>query len=138
MQRRRWIITIVPTLALLASIGIGLDIFSQDVSHAQASSPQPQAAVGAAFTYQGRLTDAQGAPLTGTYDFEFELYDGRGSGASQVGSTITVNDKQVDDGLFTVELDFGTNVFAGDPRWLEIYVRPGSSTSGYAQLLPRQ
>jgi hypothetical protein len=125
-------------LALLASVGAGLDLFSQDVTQAQAQSTRPQAAVGTAFTYQGQLTDDQGNPLTGSYDFEFELYDGSGSGANQVGSAITVSGKQVDNGLFAVQLDFGSSAFNGDERWLEIHVRDAGSGSGYATLTPRQ
>jgi hypothetical protein len=42
----------------------------------------------------------------------------------------------VQNGLFTVELDFGS-VWDGSPRYLEIRLRPGTSTGGYQQLLPR-
>jgi hypothetical protein len=96
-----------------------------------------QADIGTAFTYQGRLTDSAGNPLTGAYDFEFKLYDAAGSG-SQVGSTVPQNDIPVSQGHFTVMLDFGLGRFTGNPRWLEISVRPGASLSGYALLTPRQ
>ena len=93
-------------------------------------------AVEGAFTYQGRLNDG-GDLANGTYDFEFKLYDAA-SGGSQVSSTVTKDDVTVTDGLFTVELDFGDGVFTGDARWLEIGVRPGSSTGAYTTLTPRQ
>ncbi len=93
-------------------------------------------AVEGAFTYQGRLNDG-GDLANGTYDFEFKLYSAA-SGGSQVGSTVTKDDVTVTDGLFTVELDFGSGVFTGDARWLEIGVRPGSSTGAYTTLTPRQ
>jgi hypothetical protein len=35
-------------------------------------------------------------------------------------------------------LDFGTNAFNGQARYLQIWVRPGSSTGGYTPLSPRQ
>jgi hypothetical protein len=110
------------------------------LSMAQGPEPQggvtPQAALGTVFTYQGRLTDG-GSPANGTYDFQFKLYDAASSGA-QVGSTITMEDVTITDGLFTVALDFGSNAFTGDARYLEIGVRPGSSTGAYTTLTPRQ
>ena len=83
------------------------------------------APMGTAFTYQGRLTDAN-TPAEGLYDFEFELYDDA-TADSQKGGTIDVDDVDVVDGYFTVHLDFGDdpNIFNGDARWLEIAVRPG-------------
>ncbi len=88
------------------------------------------------FTYQGRLTDA-GSPANGTYDLRFILYDAE-TGGAQVGSIVTKDDVAVANGLFSVELDFGANAFRGDARWLEIAVRPGSSTGAYTVLSPRQ
>jgi predicted regulator of Ras-like GTPase activity (Roadblock/LC7/MglB family) len=55
-----------------------------------------------------------------------------------VGSTVTVDDQGVSNGLFTVVLDFGGEVFAGNARWLEIRVRDGASTGAYTALAPRQ
>jgi hypothetical protein len=49
-----------------------------------------------------------------------------------------VNDLDVIDGYFTAELDFGSDVFSGDGRWLDISVRPGDSTGGFTNLSPRQ
>ncbi len=95
------------------------------------------ATMGTVFTYQGRLLDANDA-ADGLYDFEFKLFDDPCTGTQQ-GSTIDVNDLDVIDGYFTVELDFGS-VFNGDVRWLEIAVRPGDSidANDFAILIPRQ
>jgi len=94
--------------------------------------------MGTAFTYQGRLTDAN-SPAEGLYDFQFEIYDAL-DGGSQQGSTVDVNDLDVTDSYFTVELDFGSSVFIGDARWLQIAVRPGESSDpdDFATLSPRQ
>jgi hypothetical protein len=91
--------------------------------------------IGTAFTYQGQLTDA-GTPATGTYDFQFALYDAA-VGGSQVGPIVTSNDVVVANGLFTVPLDFGA-VFSGSKRFLDISVRPGSSSGTYTPLASRQ
>ncbi|MBE7472481.1 MAG: hypothetical protein DPW09_22660 [Anaerolineae bacterium] len=95
-----------------------------------------QAAIGTAFTYQGRLTDG-GNPANGSYDLEFKLYDGAAGGA-QIGSTITKDNVAISGGLFTVELDFGGSAFDGTARWLQIGVRPGNDAGAYTALSPRQ
>jgi hypothetical protein len=89
-----------------------------------------------AFTYQGKLTDGS-APASGLHDFEFKLHADNG-GDAQVGETVSVEDVNVNGGLFTVALDFGGKVFDGRHRWLEIAVRPGASTGAYTTLDPRQ
>jgi hypothetical protein len=95
-----------------------------------------QSLMGTAFTYQGLLIDG-GNPANGEYDFEFKLYDAS-SGGTQIGSTVTLGDVTVTEGLFTVKLDFGSGAFNGDARWLDIGVRPGASTGAYTTLDPRQ
>jgi len=76
--------------------------------------------VGTAFTYQGYLTDGSN-PADGTYNFEFALYDAASDG-SQIGSTQTKSGVTVSDGLFSVSLDFGSNAFDGNNRYLEVKV----------------
>jgi len=94
--------------------------------------------MGTAFTHQGRLSDAN-SPADGLYDFEFEVYDAL-DGDSQQGSTVSENDIDVINGYFTVGLDFGGSVFTGDARWLQIAVRPGTSSDpcDFTTLSPRQ
>lgn len=92
------------------------------------------AQMGTAFTYQGRLSEA-GVPAEGEYDFEFKLYDDPNVVVGvQQGSTVNKDDQQVSAGLFTVQLDFGSDVFDGDTRYLEIGVRPGAETGAYTTL----
>jgi hypothetical protein len=96
------------------------------------------APMGTAFTYQGHLYDANYA-ANGLYDFQFKLYDAN-SGGVQLGNDVNKPDFDVIDGYLTVELDFGTGVFTGDARWLEIGVRPGdlNDPNVYTSLSPRQ
>jgi len=98
------------------------------------------APMGTAFTYQGRLADAN-SPTEGEYDMEFKLFDQEG-GSNQFGNTVTKDEVDVIDGYFTVQLDFvnDANVFDGDARWLQIGVREGKfeDPNVYVALSPRQ
>src|SRR5208282_211313 len=66
-------------------------------------------AQGTAFTYQGQLTDGTNA-ATGSYDLTFALFSDS-NGVSQVGGTVTNTGTAVNNGLFTVMLDFGSGIF---------------------------
>jgi len=94
------------------------------------------APAGTAFTYQGRLMDANG-PADGKYDFEFRLFQDSVLNSFQVGATIDINDLDVIDGYFTVLLDFGNNAFTGDARWLEVGFKPWDSEERCTILSPR-
>lgn len=78
-----------------------------------------QAPLSSGFTYQGSL-DSGGAPANGSYDLQFKLFN---SLSVQVGSTTCADNVSVVDGLFTVQLDFGVDVFNGEARSLEVGVR---------------
>jgi len=96
--------------------------------------------MGTAFTYQGRLLDAN-SPADGLYDLRFKLYDDPNVVAgNQLGGTIDINTLDVIDGYFTVELDFGRGIFDGNAVWLEIGVRLGEfgEQNAYTILSPRQ
>ncbi len=114
--------TAVIVLLLLALLGSS--------SHAQAPVPEAEqvASVETTFTYQGQLK-RDGDPVNDTCSFEFRLYDAP-SGGNPVGQPITTT-VPVQDGLFTVGLDFG-NLF-DQSRWLGIRVQcPGDA--GYVDL----
>jgi hypothetical protein len=136
MNSRRLLIVLAATLAVIASVPIASALGKSSSSPASQQKILALTAVGSAFTYQGRLTDA-GSPANGTYDFQFILYDAL-TGGTQIGTTQAVNDLQVTNGLFTTTLDFGATAFDGNARWLEIGVRPGAATGTYTLLSPRQ
>ncbi|UCF35191.1 MAG: hypothetical protein JSV78_07775 [Phycisphaerales bacterium] len=98
-----------------------------------------QTPVGTAFTYQGQIKQA-GEPLDDTADFEFSLWNDPNSvdPGDQVGPTVAADNVSVDNGLFTVILDFGASIFTGDARWLEIAVRSPAGGGGFTTLSPRQ
>ena len=88
-----------------------------------------------AFTYQGKLND-NGSPANGIYDLRFAVYDAVTNGLSQ--GVVTNAPTTVSNGLFTVQLDFGSGVFNGAARWLEIGVRTNGDVGVYSSLSPRR
>jgi hypothetical protein len=98
-------------------------------------------AMGTAFTYQGRLTD-NGVPANDDYDFQFMLCDAQSDSCEVAGTTVTCTVDPtptcVEGGLFTVEVDCGSDVFNGNARWLKIGVRKTSEGGAYETLTERQ
>jgi N-acetylneuraminic acid mutarotase len=94
-----------------------------------------QAAMTTAFMYHG-LLEVGGVPANGSYDFKFRIYNAPTLGTQQ-GFEITAIGITVNNGLFTVQLDFTSVPFGDDPRWLEIDAADGGSGS-FTTLSPRQ
>ena len=92
-------------------------------------------AQGTALTYQGRLNN-NGAPAHGSYDLQFTILDAP-TGGSQIGSAQTASAVAVNNGLFTVTLDFGSGVFNGADRWLLLSVKTNGAAS-FTPLTPPQ
>jgi hypothetical protein len=89
------------------------------------SSPQLAvlaAPLGTAFTYQGQLKQG-GQPVTGTCGLQFSLFDAPAGGTQVGNSPQTVLNVPVNNGLYTVELDFGASPFTGQATWLELAPR---------------
>ena len=86
------------------------------------------------FTYQGRLLSGT-LPANGNFDFTFTLFDAI-TGGTQLGSTVTLTAVDVNNGVFSVRIDFG-NQFPGAARFLEIGVKD-SGGAAFAVLTPRQ
>jgi hypothetical protein len=147
MTSKKWIIlgiVVMASLLLVATVVAGPAAQSSEAEGANqrlaADAPAGSldiavaSPVSTSFTYQGQLKDG-GEPVNDTCNLQFRLYD-QATGGAQVGSLINAT-VPISDGLFTVSLDFGSAVFAGDARWLEIAVQcPGDA--GFATLSPRQ
>lgn len=127
-------IVFLAALALVVGLGTAISI---------AGEPMP---MGTSFTYQGRL-DQDDEPTDGQYDFRFMLYDSNDYGdpcqvaddPCQIGDTVYVHAIDVEEGLFTVELDFGPDGFTGEKRWLDIAVRSqAAAIKEYTPLTPWQ
>src|SRR5215207_7671330 len=72
------------------------------------------------FTYQGKLTDSGAAQSS--YQMQFALFDAA-VGGNQIGATLSNGAVAVNQGVFSVQLDFGASVFTGADRFLQISVR---------------
>jgi len=120
-------------LALRVTIGL-VAVVLLVVSPSYAQTP-----VGTAFTYQGQLKQA-GVPVDNTADFEFTLWDDPNSTdpGNLVAGPLAADNVDVEGGLFTVVLDFGSGIFTGDARWLEIAVRSPAGVGSFTTLSPRQ
>jgi YVTN family beta-propeller protein len=92
-------------------------------------------AQGTAFSYQGRLNDG-GSPATGIYDLRFTVCDALTSG-NVVAGPKTNSATGITNGLFAVILDFGSGVFTGSNRWVEIAARTNGAAA-FTTLAPRQ
>ena len=107
---------------------------------AQVAPPRPDLApavdIGPAFTYQG-FREQGGVAATGTCDFEFRLF-GAATAGTQIGPVQSVNGQVMDQGRFTVELDFGAAANDGQARWLQIAARCPSGSGSFTTLIPRQ
>lgn len=117
-------------LALLAVAGRSVVADPSQAGQAQQGNVQLAGTVASKISYQGRLTDAVGNPLSGSYDLMFQLWNDATAG-SQVGSDIVKNGVPVSNGLFTVELDVPQSALNGQALWLRIRV-------GREWLSPRQ
>ncbi len=95
-----------------------------------------QTPLGTSFTYQGQVRQ-DNLPLDGAADFQFRLYPAL-AGGTQVGTTLAKNGVQIKNGLFSVELDFGTSAFTGDKRFIELSVRSPAGSGSFTTLTPRQ
>ena len=118
-MKRQWLITGVAVLALVLAVAVGL---TQAQGPEPGSGRAPQDDLGTGFTYQGQL-HRDGEPVDDTCAFLFSLYEDAG-GSSQVGATLNEPGVPIDEGFFTVNLDFGR--LTAEARWLGIEVQcPG-------------
>ena len=99
--------------------------------------------IGTTFTYEGRFIDGN-EPINGIYDLELILYDIPNPDLGmQVGFINEVNDCNVIEGYFTVDVDFSLgdpNVFNGQKRWVQVGYRNGElkDPNEYTIVRPRQ
>jgi len=98
-----------------------------------------QTPLGSAFTHQGYLS-LGGSPVTGLCDFQFSLWNDpvATAPANQVAGPYLVANADVADGVFSVQIDFGSSPFHGQARWLAVAVRYPAGSGSFTTLGPRQ
>jgi hypothetical protein len=111
---------VVVSATLALGIALAVLLFGSPLT-AEAQGP-----LGVAFTYQGRLLRGSRYVDSVTCDFSFKLYDAP-SGGTQLGPMLPVS-AAVTNGYFTADLDFGSGIFTGAKRYLEIAVQCPSDT----------
>lgn len=98
-----------------------------------------QPTTNSSFTYQGQLK-LDGTSVDEPCEYIFRLYDAEEGGTliAQYGDEAAPLTVDVNKGLFTAALDFGSASFDGAPRWLEVSVRRSATGGAFAALSPRQ
>ncbi len=118
---------------LVAGMATAIPGFSFAASPTPAAITSTTNAVSSSISYQGRLTDADGSPLNGSYTMRFIVYDDpvAGSAISDTGNMSVI----VDNGLFEVSLGVDQADFNGQPLWLSIIIE-GETLSPRQEILP--
>lgn len=144
MRKRLNRIVVITGIIALVALAIGVAGTLPALSQIGQDAPNDEAGVGGmivqdmntvseSISYQGRLTDNNGAPLHGSYTMRFFLYDAPSGGAALFDSGAqTVN---VSDGLFAVFLPVPQDRFNGQALWLGIDVE-GQTLSPRQMLRP--
>jgi hypothetical protein len=132
MNKRIIIVTII-CLAALLTLTVSLGMAQQESTGQSGQRPEAeQPTVKSEFIpVQGRLTDASGSPLNGSYIMDFRIYDVNSGGVALcVDPNNTVN---VDNGLFNTYVDiYGCGAFDGRQLYL------GITVEGDPEMTPRQ
>ena len=136
------LVSIALILALEGNTQTATSLWRQSGTFASPSQPEALQTgamltgtpLGNDFTYQGRLTDNDGTPVAGPCDFRFSLYASPG-GEDLIGAIQTASNVALDEGYFTVTLDFGPATFTGESRYMKVEVKCGAGV--YTPLSPR-
>ncbi len=92
------------------------------------------------FRFQGRLTDSQGRPITGTPQVSFEIYDAATAGTRLWGPTAFQNVNANDAGLFATDIGpfASQTIFSGtQDLYLQVTIKAGTGQTNQV-LSPRQ
>ncbi len=119
------IVSLASLLALALLVVLPRLQGTQPVAHAALQVPaEAEAELGDVIPVQGRLTDASGRPLTGTYDIYLYIYNVKTGGTALCGNWFPST--QVTNGLFNAAMDLCAAVGAIQGDQLYLGVRVGS------------
>ena len=129
MQTRNITVAVIALVVMLLAAGMA----NARPGFSPKEKPAAQGTVSGNISYQGRLTDASGNPLDGTYTMRFIVYDDAVVGSALWDSgnlSVTVSK-----GLFDVQLGVDQNDFNGKSLWLSIIIG-GETLSPRQEILP--
>ena len=132
MNRKRIFVSLL-MVALLLALAVGVIQAQRPQSPDEDQSVDETDAVAGAVPIQGRLTDANGNPLTGGYSVRARLYDASTGGTALCDDTDPI---AVDNGLFTMYLDGSGGCSASDIDGKQLYL--GITVGSDAEMTPRQ
>lgn len=95
----------------------------------------PLVPVNSTFTYHGRLPNGP-QHQNGEHDFRLTLYDAL-TGGNRIAGPVVLTYQTVDDGNFTLLVDFGPSPFQGEARYMEIAEKRSGHNEDYRVLSPR-
>jgi len=128
MNKRSMIMAVALSVIFLLALTVSLTL-AQGTNQPQGPAGATAVAPGA-IPVQGRLTDAGGTPLNGTYTLTFRLYEVETGGAALCTDT---NSVAVQNGLFNSWIDYCYNgVLWGQKVWF------GVQMQGDSEMTPRQ
>ena len=127
-KKRIFSFVFAAVIMMVLASGVSAQSFApyQEQINAPASANQPgsilsvAAEVSEAISYQGVLEE-NGIPITGSRDMTFSLYSDDGCTTS-VNGIVDISDVPIDNGHFSVQLDFDPSVFTGQALFLEVQV----------------
>src|SRR5688572_3979453 len=92
--------------------------------------------LGSVFRFEGRV-ELSGIPQNGTVDLRFTPFAAPSGGgplaAPQIVSAVVLANR-----AYAVPIDFGSTLFGGDQRWLQVEVRHPSGAGAFTVLAARE
>jgi hypothetical protein len=124
------ILAVLATLALAVGIALAQETNPKENINEPSGPEDTAASVSSVVPIQGRLTDASGNPLTGSYNIRASLYDAGTGGTTLCSDLDTVS---VDNGLFNMNINGCT---ASDIDGKQLYL--GITVGSDPEMTPRQ